>query len=204
MAATPVPLPLSEAIDEYLTWLELDRHCSPGTVSEYGADLRRFAEFAGGDQAPGVSELDRDLLRAYQRHLARLQTGPKGAKHPLSISTRARRLVSLRSLLRFAAREEWLPGDLGATVDVPKIPERLPKPLEAQGRDRLLEGLPGQTLAQKRDRAFILFLLSTGCRISETLQLDRSDWHPQRMSVIGKGNKERPVTITERAQNAVE
>jgi site-specific recombinase XerD len=38
-------------------------------------------------------------------------------------------LVALRSFLRFAAREEWLPGDLGTTIDVPKLPERLPKPL---------------------------------------------------------------------------
>jgi hypothetical protein len=38
--------------------------------------------------------------------------------------------VALRSFLRFAAREEWLPGDLGTTIDVPKLPERLPKPLK--------------------------------------------------------------------------
>ena len=134
---------LSQAVDEYLSWLELDRHAAEGTVAEYRRDLEAFTAFAGGDAAvPSVARLDRDVLRAYQRHLARVRTGPKGSKRPLAVSTRPRRLVALRSFLRFCAREEWLPGDLGATIDVPRLPERLPKPLDSDDRDRLLEVLP--------------------------------------------------------------
>jgi site-specific recombinase XerD len=109
-------LPLSQAIGEYLAWLELDRHASTGTAAGYRGDLRRFSDFAGGDAGiPDIAELDPDILRGYQRHLARARTGPEGARRPLAISTRSRRLVALRSFLRFAAREEWLPGKgLGA------------------------------------------------------------------------------------------
>ena len=198
-------LPLSHAIGEYLAWLELDRHASTGTVHGYRADLRRFSDFVGGDAGvPDIAELDRELLRGYQRHLARARTGPKGARRPLAVSTRARRLVALRSFLRFAAREDWLPGDLGATVDVPKLPERLPKPLEVDDRDQLLEALPHDTLAQKRDRALILLLLSTGARISEILRLDRSQWKPERLWVVGKGDRERLVQVTDKARAAVD
>jgi site-specific recombinase XerD len=198
-------LPLSQAVDEYLDWLELDRHASPGTVHGYRADLQRFSDFVGGDASvPDIAELDRDLLRGYQRHLARARTGPKGARRPLAVSTRARRLVALRSFLRFAAREDWLPGDLGATLDVPKLPERLPKPLEPSDRDQLLEALPNDTLPQKRDRALILLLLSTGARISEILRLDRSQWKPERLWVVGKGDRERVAHVTDKARAAVE
>ena len=198
-------IPLSQAISEYLGWLELDRAAARRTVAEYRADLGRFSDFAGGDDGvPDVAGLDRELLRAYQRHLARLKTGPKGSRRPLAVSTRARRLVALRSFLRFAAREEWLPGDLGAGIDVPKLPERLPKPLADDARDLLLEALPAGTLPQLRDRAFILFLLSTGARIAEALRLDRGDWQPDRMRVIGKGDRERTVFITEKARQAME
>jgi site-specific recombinase XerD len=198
-------MPLSQAIDEYLAWLELDRHASPRTVEEYRGDLRRFSNFAGDDAGiPDIAELGRDILRGYQRHLARARTGPKSARRPLAIATRSRRLVALRSFLRFAAREEWLPGDLGTTIDVPKVPERLPKPLEADHRDQLLEALPSDTLPNKRDRALILLLLSTGARISEILRLDIKDWKPDRMWVVGKGDRERVVQVTEKARAAVE
>jgi integrase len=122
----------------------------------------------------------------------------------VAISTRSRRLVALRSFLRFAAREEWLPGDLGTTIDVPKLPERLPKPLEAGDRDQLLDALPHDTLPKQRDRALILLLLSTGARISEILRLDRSDWKPERLWVLGKGDRERVVHVTDKARAAVE
>jgi integrase len=57
----------------------------------------------------------------------------------------------------------------------------MPKPLEADDRDRLLEALPRETLPEKRDQALMLLLLSTGARISEILRLNRSDWKPDRM-----------------------
>jgi hypothetical protein len=179
----------------------LDRHASTGTVEGYRGDLRRFSDFAGGDAGIlDIADLDRDILRGYQRHLARLRTGPKGARRPLAISTRSRRLVALRSFLRFAAREQWLPGDLGTGIDVPKLPERLPKPLEAGDRDQLLAALPHDTLPEQRDRALILLLLSTGARISEILRLDRSDWKPDRLWVLGKGDRERVMQVTDKAR----
>jgi site-specific recombinase XerD len=67
-----------------------------------------------------------------------------------------------------------------------------------------LEALPNDTLAQKRDRALILLLLSTGARISEILRLDRNDWKPERLWVLGKGDRERVVQVTEKARAAVE
>ncbi len=58
-------IPLSQAIAEYLSWLELDRGRSRRTVAEYQADLGRFAAFAGGDVGvPDVAGLGRDCRRA--------------------------------------------------------------------------------------------------------------------------------------------
>lgn len=46
-----------------------------------------------------------------------------------------------------------------------------------------------------RDKAIIMFLLSTGCRISEVCGINRSDldFHNLECTVLGKGNKERTV-----------
>jgi site-specific recombinase XerD len=62
--------PLSTAIQEYLAWLEIDRHRSERTVSQYADELSDFSDFVGGDAAVGSIDLvDRELLRRYQRHL---------------------------------------------------------------------------------------------------------------------------------------
>jgi len=50
-----------------------------------------------------------------------------------------------------------------------------------------------------RDKAIVMFLLSTGCRVSEAMELNRSnvDLSSLECKVIGKGNKERIVYLDE-------
>ena len=57
---------------------------------------------------------------------------------------------------------------------------------------------------EKRNKAFILLLLSTGARISEVLQLDRSAWGHEWLVVRGKGDRERTAMVTARARDAVD
>jgi integrase/recombinase XerD len=194
----------AQAIAEYLDWLELERQAQPSTVRAYRADLERFREFAERVGELTVGDVDRQLVTGYQRHISRATTERLGHSERLGPGRRHRLLVSVRSFLAFAARERWLPGDLGAVIDLPKVPERLPKPLHEESRERLLAALPHETVAEKRDTALVLFLLSTGARIAEALRLDRPEWRPERMSVIGKGDKERAVVISPRCRAAVD
>ena len=200
--------PLSQAIDEFLSWLEIDKHRSSRTVEEYRDDLQRFQDFIAG-AGGSFDQVDRDALRAYQRHLGVVRPRNRngqvipGRAH-LSLATRKRRLVCVKSFLKYAAREGWTDGDLGAHIDLPEQPERLPKPIQEKTRDVLDKALPADTLPQKRDRALIYFLLSSGCRISEALSLDRADWQREPLMVMGKGSKERAVVVTPRARAAVE
>ena len=186
------------------TGSEFDRHRSQRTVTEYRRDLERFLTFAESAGARRTSALDRELIRAYQRHVSRAKSQTQAGPRPHSLATRQRRLVSLRSFLRFASLEEWTPRDLAAAIDLPKLPERLPKPLEDVDRERLVHELPANTLPEQRDRALLLLMLSTGARISEVLRLDRRDWDRERLTVIGKGDKERVVNVTGRARDAVD
>jgi integrase len=59
-------------------------------------------------------------------------------------------------------------------------------------------------LVQKRNRALILLLLSTGARSSEVLRLDRSEWKSERWWVLGEGDRERIVEVTDKVRAAVE
>jgi site-specific recombinase XerD len=191
-------LDFTAAADEYLGWLEVEANRSPNTVRAYSHDIRRLAGFlAAAGHSLQMEDLRREDLRAYQRHLAGVLKSP---------SSRARALVAIRSWLRWLAREELVAKDLSNGITLPKLGERLPKPIEPEELSRLLAALPRETPREKRDRALVQFLISTGCRISEALNLDRTDVPRQgnRLIVTGKGSKQRPVFLTVDAKQAID
>jgi len=96
--------------------------------------------------------------------------------------------------------------DLSNGITLPKLEQRLPKPIDPDELTRLLAALPHETTAEKRDRAMVQFLISTGCRISEALALDRTDFprSGNRLVVTGKGSKQRSVYLTADARAALE
>ncbi|MGH7611195.1 MAG: tyrosine-type recombinase/integrase, partial [Candidatus Dormibacteria bacterium] len=186
-----------QAKEEYLTYLAVDRARSPQTTRAYDIDLERALRFWERlKEPPGATErLTREAVRAYQRHLG--QSG-------LALSSRARRLQALRGFLHHAQREGWAEQDLAEHIDIPKVSPPLPKPLTTADARRVLSFRPGQSEAGLRDLALIHFLLSTGCRISEALSVDRAAVNPEgRLVVRGKGSKERVVHLTPGALSAI-
>ena len=186
------------ASDEYLGWLQVEANRSLNTVRAYSREIRRLGGFlAAKGHSLRMEDLNRDDLRAFQRHLAAELKSP---------ASRARALVAIRSWLRWLAREQLVERDLSNAITVPRIPERLPKPIEPAELAHLLAALPSDSRVARRDRALVHFLISTGCRISEALTLDRTDVPRQgvRLVVTGKGNKQRAVFLTSDAKKAVE
>jgi site-specific recombinase XerD len=193
-----MPLDLQAAATEYLGWLQLEANRSPNTVRAYESELRKLLTFLAAKGHSLVTEdLRHDDLRAYQRHLAGRLKSP---------ASRARALVAIRSWLRWIAREGLIERDLSNGITLPKLEQRLPKPIDPDELTRLLGALPTQTMHDKRDRALVHFLISTGCRISEALALDRTDFPRtgNRLVVTGKGSKQRSVYLTADARAALE
>jgi site-specific recombinase XerD len=191
-------LDLQAAADEYLGWLQLEANRSPNTVRAYSAELRRLAGFlAAHGHSLAMDDLRHEDLRAYQRHLAATLASP---------ASRARALVAIRSWLRWLAREGMLSRDLSNGITLPRQEQRLPKPMTSDELARLLASLPSESPIEKRDRALVHFLISTGCRISEALRLDRTDVPRQgsRLIVTGKGSKQRAVYLTDDARAALD
>jgi site-specific recombinase XerD len=191
-------LDLQAAVDEYLGWLQVEANRSPNTIRAYSAELRRLAAFlAARGHSLRMEDLGHEDLRAYQRHLAATLDSP---------ASRARGLVAIRSWLRWLAREGLVRDDLSGRITLPRQEQRLPKPMTPDELAMLLRSLPAGTPIEKRDCALVHFLISTGCRISEALQLDRTDVprHGHRLVVTGKGAKQRAVYLTEDAKAAID
>ncbi|MBX6773322.1 MAG: tyrosine-type recombinase/integrase [Chloroflexi bacterium] len=112
----------------------------------------------------------------------------------LGLSPRAveRHLNSFRSFWRFLLRFDCVTSDPARRIQSPKIARRLPDYLSAAEMKALLRAAQyarGNVAA--RDRAFIPFLVYTGCRVSGVLSArwDQVDFGGGSVRIIGKGNK---------------
>ncbi len=89
-------------------------------------------------------------------------------------------------------------------LDVPlvRLPAQVPKAITDDDVDRLLARLPQEDV---RDRAIILLLVDTGCRVGGlcSLTLDALDLPGRCATVIEKGNRGRRIYFTEMTADAL-
>lgn len=120
-------------------------------------------------------------------------------KHQLSVRSQARVISSLRTYFRFCQTRGMEAPEL-RELRPPKVKVALPKALSVQEFDRLYEASHVEDpMKDTRNRLTLLFLYGLGCRVSELVGLNLNDYNPtdRWIKIVGKGNKERIVPLTE-------
>lgn len=115
----------------------------------------------------------------------------------LKMSSLSHKLTILKSFFGWVSVEEIIQRDPTAKLKPPKTEKRLPKSLTIEELELLRE-----SCKTTRQRAFLEVMYATGCRLSEVQRLNIKDINQQSMSclVIGKGNKQREVYFSFKAQ----
>ncbi len=194
---------LSIQLDEYASWLKVERGLSANTLSAYKRDLRRYADWLRARGIKDLNEVGEAQVFAFVEGLKRERNEEGRAKYaPSSV---ARALVAVRSLHRFCVEEGLTSADPSDDVGAPRVPQGIPKALSEEEVLALLGAVEGETPTALRDRAILETLYATGMRISELVGLDRGDidLEDRVMRVVGKGNKERVVPVGASARGAV-
>jgi integrase/recombinase XerD len=192
VAGTP---PIRRAIEEYLTFLRVERGLSPATIQAYGSDLGDFADARGtGDDWAGGPD-------AAIRYLAARTRRGRPTDPGLAPTSLRRRAAAIRGFYRFAFGEGLIDLDVAAHLDLPRMPRLLPETLSVSEVERLLDaaGSDEPDDPHLRDRALLELLYAAGLRVTEALRLDLEDVSLDGafVRVIGKGDKERLVPIGE-------
>lgn len=115
-------------------------------------------------------------------------------------------VVALKHFFAHLHREKRLETNLTETLDIPKLPQRLPETLSEEEVDRLLTVDFPATPLGLRDHAIIELLYSSGLRASEMVNARLENYLPAEkfIRVIGKGNKERLVPVGSKAAQAID
>jgi integrase/recombinase XerC len=213
-AAADIPAlpdkPFSPLVRQFLEYLRLEKHFSDYTVKSYGADLIQFGQFLMGEIGRGASPQQSSELSLDERQL---KCDPMVVREFLAYlygqnytkSTTARKLATLRSFYKFLVRRGQLSVNPLSTIRTPKQEKRLPKCLDLEQVQKLLDAPGDGDLLSARDKAMLEVLYSSGIRVSELVELTTEDMDLTEgvLRVRGKGRKQRLTPIGSQAINAV-
>nr|WP_209280526.1 site-specific tyrosine recombinase XerD [Candidatus Erwinia dacicola] len=183
-------------IEQFLDALWIERNLAQNTVASYRLDLRSLCGWLEHQQ---YSLLSVDAV-SLQGFLAERLEG--GYKAPSS----TRLLSAMRRLFKYLYREKLREDDPSALLSSPKLPQRLPKDLSEAQVERLLQSPCLDQPIELRDKAMLELLYATRLRVTELVGLTLSDVSLRQgvVRVIGKGNKERLVSMGEEAVHWIE
>jgi integrase/recombinase XerC len=201
-------------VRQFLEYLKLEKHFSDYTVKSYGADLIQFGQFLIGEigqshatpAAPGapVTGIDEKLTKCETVTVREFLSYLYAQNY--TKSTTARKLATLRSFFKFLIRRGLVTSSPLLQIRTPKQEKRLPKCLDLEQVQKLMDAPGDSDLLSARDKAMLEVLYSSGIRVSELVELDMADIDLQEgvLRVKGKGRKDRLTPIGSQAIAAVQ
>ncbi|MBP5658476.1 MAG: tyrosine-type recombinase/integrase [Paludibacteraceae bacterium] len=191
-------------IQRFLDWLQYERRYSLRTVSEYGDDLRAFAELLGGEEKFDSARADTSDVKTWMVDMLDGGLSPRTVK---------RRLSALRSFYKYLLRQGLVKRDITQGVIAPKTDKPLPvffresemekeQAIGERELDELMhspdsQASPREVFELTRDNLIISILYQTGMRRAEITGLkdEDIDLTEGQIRVFGKRRKERVVPI---------
>jgi len=180
-------------VDRFIDMLWMESGLSRNTLNAYRNDLRHLARWSKKRNLR-LKDLTRSDLQEY---LALRVENKDSAR------STARQLSSFRRFYRFMLREGEITKDPSDLIDRPKITRGVPKSLSEQDVEALLEAPDMNDDLGIRDKCMLELLYATGLRVSELVSLKTSSLNLNQgvVRIMGKGNKERLIPMTEVAQS---
>jgi len=193
---------MEQIVEKFLRYLTIERNSSKHTRSSYKTDLFQFIEFLKTSEDISNSGLDINTITRLDIRLWLGELSEKG----LARNTIARKVASLRSFFKYCYKRGHIEKNPAHLLLVPKKERRLPKTINPEDIDRMMELADGNQPDDHQNRAILELLFGTGIRLSELVQLSLLDVNfKQRQALIqGKGNKQRIVPLGTQAFNTLQ
>ena len=184
-------------INDFKMYLETNKHLSKHSVESYISDLNKYKEFLSKKyEVKDITDINLDMIKKY------IQTLKKGGFESSSIS---RKISAIKAFHKYIASDpDYAITDVAQTIRKPKKEEKLPTTLSIEEIDMMFNSIKGNDPMALRNRCMLEFLYGSGLRISELLDLKTSNihLHTKELNIIGKGNKERIVPLSDMSIDA--
>ncbi len=172
-------------IDKFLFFLKVELNYSELTIKSYQLDLTDFFRYVESKKINYLTITNHDV-RGYLKYLDSCN---------LKNSTISRRISTLRTFYNYLVDENIVENNVFHNVKNPKLEKKLPNYLNYNEMEELLESIDISTTEGLEKRLLIEMFYSTGCRVSEMINVKISDidFTNKTIRIMGKGSKERIV-----------
>lgn len=179
-----------DALQEYLQYLLVEKGLSNNTILAYKRDLTHFLLFLNNTYH---NEYIKDIV------VEMVEEYLKVCNNSLNDTSIKRRIVSIRNFYLFLFMEEYVSVNIMANIAIPKKSQKLPNVLSKQQVEQLLNSIDESTDSSFRNKVMLELLYASGIRVSELLSLRvaQVNVHMRFIKVIGKGNKERMIPVSD-------
>lgn len=183
-----------DLLEQFRAYLLVEKNFSQYTAKAYTSDVMSFLIWL---EDTDVSSVDYNKIREYLRFIY---------KYNYKKTTVARKISALRTFYKYLYRERVVEANPVSGVSAPKKTKSLPKFLDKEEIEQILNNVNIESPSGFRNRAILELLWATGMRISELSGLNFGDLNLEHneIKVFGKGSKERIVLISERAKQYLE
>jgi len=184
-------------VNDYQSYLKIERGLSANSVANYLFDIRRLIEFLEENSIEvSPKDISEEVIQQFLYSVA-------GELNPRS---RARIISGLRSFFAYMNFEDYRKDSPMELIEVPKTGRKLPDTLSTKEIDALIAAIDLSTKEGERNRAMLETLYSCGLRVSELITLKISDLFFEEgfIKITGKGNKQRFVPIGDHTRKYIE
>jgi len=167
-------------LDEYLSYLLVEKQLSKNTIDSYTLDLNKF--------------LTNNVIKSSKKDIINYIEVLK--KEGLSSKTIARHITSIKNFYKYLEREKIVIDNPSKYIEMPKIRKSIPRVLSEEEIDRLLD-INIKTPFDSRNKAMLELMYAAGLRVSEliNISLHDIDLKDSTLRCVGKGNKERLLPL---------
>ena len=177
-------------VASFIDYLKVVKNFSEHTTKNYKRDLDKFIRFLS-DNSTSLEKCDEQDIRLFVNQERRKGLSPRSIQRVLS---------SCRSFFNYLVEHKGFEKNHAQNISSPKSSKSLPKALDADLIQKLLNFKP-KTELETRDKAIAELFYSSGLRLSELQGIDIGDISIKERTcrVVGKGNKTRDLPIGRQA-----
>ena len=204
-----------EYLNSFLDYSITILNKSPNTIKEYNYDLAMFLKFImvhfnltsyKDFKDINISNLSLDVIKKIELNDIHAFLAYLTTTYHSKAATRARKVSSIRVFFNYLSQKaNLIEKNPAQNLETPKIEKRMPKYLTLDDSKKLLTVTSDEERNKERDYAIITLFLNCGLRLSELVGININDisFDDAKMTVIGKGNKERTIYLNKACLQAI-